>query len=64
MLNCSFGPKRQDSFVLPPGAVEVVECLIRATTPGEFDVELHLFVADPNTRDVVIHFYGTAQASP
>lgn len=49
-----------DLAPLPPGVSEFV-WEIEPEEPGDFAVELHLFVADPTTREITFTVHGTAR---
>jgi hypothetical protein len=49
-----------DFAPLPPGVSEFV-WEMEVEEPGDFAVELHLFVEDPSTREIRITVRGTAR---
>jgi len=45
------------------GATEVVDCTLEPVTPGPFEAQLHVYVADPDLREMVLLVRGTARAA-
>jgi hypothetical protein len=63
-MNCRFGPKQtcKPLAELTPGANEIV-CELEVIRPGEFDVQLHLYVDDQGAREIVFQIRGEATGS-
>ena len=49
-----------DHAPLPPGVSEFA-WEMDVEEPGDFAVELHLFVEDPSTREITFTIHGTAR---
>jgi hypothetical protein len=45
---------------VPPGASDL-ECTVQTVQPGSFACQMHLFVDDGGTREVILSVSGTAQ---
>lgn len=55
--------KREVPFDVAAGATEVVDCTLEPATPGPFEAQLHVYVADPGLREMVLLVRGTARAA-
>jgi hypothetical protein len=62
-MNCRFGLKQgADLRELPTGRCDIA-CELAIGGPGEFSNQLHLFVDDGGTREIVFTVHGVAAAS-
>jgi len=55
--------KREAPFDVAAGATEVVDCALEPATPGPFEAQLHVYVADPGLREMVLLVRGTARSA-
>jgi hypothetical protein len=53
--------KREAPFVIPAGKTERLECTVEPIRPGSFENQLHVFVDDRGTREIVVMVRGTAR---
>ncbi len=60
-LNCRFGLKRADDYSSVPAGASDLECSLQAYRPGPFNSQVHLFVDDGGTRELVFSVSGTAR---
>jgi hypothetical protein len=59
-MNCSFGLKLVGGELkeIPPGRTEL-DCHLKTYSPGEFQGQIHIFVDDGGTREIVLFIRGT-----
>ena len=63
-MNCRFGLKHSNDKLaseLPPGLTEI-PCTVTVVREGEFSAQLHLFIDDGGTREIVFTVGGHASA--
>ena len=60
-MNCRFGAKHPLPSEIPARTAERLSCVVEPQGPGPFSGQLHLFVADPNTREIVLTVQGKAK---
>lgn len=63
-MNCRFRVKREAGFLIEGQSKELVSLEIEVIEEGEFEFQLHVFVADPQTRELVLSIKGHTLLTP
>ena len=50
-------------FEIPAGTSEDLECILETARPGEFSSQIHLFLDDLGTREIIMTVQGTARSA-
>jgi hypothetical protein len=62
-MRACFRVKRHPPIELGPGEELKVPCVLRVSGSGKFSAQLHVYVADPDVREIVLTAIGDVVSS-